>query len=88
MAMAGIREVLVYAENEKKVVGVTTANATATGNVIRVNPLILDQGEGKGVVVINFDSIQTVTVLDASGEEVVNACKPQAEAKFTGSRKF
>ena len=88
MAMAGIREVLVYAENEKKTVGVTTANATATGKVIRVNPLILDQGEGKGVVVINFDSIQTVTLMEASGEEVINACKPQTEAKFTGSRRF
>lgn len=88
MAMAGIREVLVYAENDKKSVTVTTANMSATGKVIRVNPLIVEQTEAKGVMVINFDAIQSVCVLDASGEDVVKACKPQTEARFTGTRKF
>jgi hypothetical protein len=88
MAMAGIREVLVYAENEKKTVTVTAGSAVAIGKVIRVNPLIVQQDEGKGVIVIDFDSIQTVSIMDASGDEVVNACKPQTEAKFTGSRRF
>jgi hypothetical protein len=85
MAMAGIREVLVYAENEKKSVTVTTANTSATGKVIRVNPLIVDQAEGEGVMVINFDAIQSVCVLEASGEEVVKACKPERETKFMGT---
>lgn len=88
MAMAGIREVLVYAENEKKTVTVTVGSTIAAGKVLRVNPLIVEQGEGKGVIVIDFDSIQTVSILDTSGEDVVNACKPQAESKFTGTRKF
>ena len=86
MAMAGIREVLVYAENEKRTVTVTTANMSATGKVIRVNPLILEQAEGKGVVVINFEAIQSVCVLEASGSEVVDACKPQSQTRFAGPR--
>jgi len=88
MAMAGIREVLVYAENEARTVTVTTANTSATGKVIRVNPLVVDQAEGKGVMVVNFEAIQSVCVHDASGEEVVKACKPERETKFMGTSKF
>ena len=84
MAMAGIREVLVYSENEQRVVTVSTANTLATGKVIRVNPLIIDQGPEKGVMVVNFESIQSVMVHDATGEQVVQACKPQSESRFMG----
>ncbi len=88
MAMAGMREVLVHSENEGKVVTVTTANATVTGKVIRVNPLILEPvGEGM-VTVVDFDSVQTVAIHDAGGAEVIEACKPQTEAKFRGIRRL
>ena len=82
---SGIREVLVFAENEGKTVTVTTANLAATGEVLRVNPLVIDQGD-EGVVVIDFEAVQSVCVSGATGEEVVTACKPQAESKFMGSR--
>lgn len=85
---SGIREVLVFAENEHKTVTVTTANNAVTGKVLRVNPLIIDPGEGREVTVVDFDAVQTVGVAGTDGEAVVNACKPQAETKFMGSRRI
>jgi len=38
--------------------------------------------------VIDFEAIQSVRIEDASGEEVLEACKPQKESKFMGTRKF
>ena len=88
MAMAGIREVLVYAENEKKIVTVTAGNVTVTGRVIRVNPLIVEHTESKGVTVISFESVEAVCMVEAAGQEVVDACKPQAETRFTKTSNF
>lgn len=86
MAMAGVREVLVYAENEGKIISVTAGIVQISGKVLRVNPLIIEPSEGE-VTVLDFDSIQAVSIKGASGEEVVNACKPQAESKFMGTRR-
>ncbi len=88
MAMAGVREILVYAENETKKVTVTAGNVVITGKVLRVNPLILEPSDGGNVTVVDFDSIQAVALHGASGEEVVNACKPQSETKFLGTRRM
>ena len=86
MAMAGLREVLVYAENEGKVVTVTANQVTVTGKVRRVNPLVIDPGDGADLTVVDFDSIQAVAVKDATAEELVTACKPQTETRFMGTR--
>jgi hypothetical protein len=86
MAMAGLREVLVYAENEGKVVTVTANEVVVTGTVRRVNPLVLEPSDGSDMTVIDFESIQAVAVKGATAEELVAACKPQTEARFTGTR--
>ena len=86
MAMAGLREVLVYAENVGKVVTVTASQVTVTGKVQRVNPLVIDPGEGADLTVVDFDSIQAVAVKGATAEELVTACKPQTETRFMGTR--
>ena len=79
---------LVYAENEKKVVTVSAGATVITGSVLRVNPLILVPTDGSAVTVLDFDSIQSVAVHDASGDEVVKACKPERETKFMGTRRM
>jgi len=88
MAMMGLREVLIYAENDHKSVSIVAGTATVSGKVLRVNPLIVEASDGSGVMVLDFDAIQAVTITDASGEEVIEACKPQKETKFTGTRRF
>ncbi len=87
MAMVGLREVLIFAENGHKVVTVTAGNTVVSGKLLRVNPLVIEQAEG-GATVIDFEAIQSVRIEDASGEEVLEACKPQKESKFMGTRKF
>jgi len=86
MAMAGLREVLVYAENEGKVVTVTANQVTVSGKIQRVNPLVIEPSDGADMMVIDFDSIQAVAVKGATAQELVTACKPQTEARFTGTR--
>lgn len=86
MAMAGLREVLVYAENEGKVVTVTANQVTVTGTVRRVNPLVIEPGDGSDMTVVDFDSIQAVAVKGTTAEELVTACKPQTETRFMGTR--
>lgn len=86
MAMAGLREVLVYAENEGKVVTVTASQVTVTGKIRRVNPLVIEPADGTDMIVVDFDSIQAVGVQGATAEELVTACKPQTETRFMGSR--
>ena len=88
MAMAGLREVLLYAENEGKLVTVTAGATVFSGKVLWVNPLILEQPDTGSVTVIDFDSLQSVSVQNTTGEAVVNACKPQKQTKFLGTRKF
>lgn len=88
MAMAGVREVLVYSENEGKIISVTAGILQITGKVLRVNPLILEPTDGGPVTVLDFDAIQGVAVHDTTGEDVVKACKPQTESKFSGTRRF
>jgi len=88
MAMAGLREVLVYAENEGKIVTVSAGSVVVTGKVKRVNPLILEPTDGTDTTVIDFDAIQAVSVQGTTVDDVVNACKPQAETKFAGGRRF
>jgi hypothetical protein len=87
MAMVGLREVLIFAENGKRNVTVTVGNTVVSGKLLRVNPLIIEQAEG-GVTVIDFEVIQSVRIEGASGEEILEACKPQKESKFMGTRKF
>jgi len=87
MAMTDLRNVLVYAENGSKTVTVSAGNITVTGVVRRVNPLVIEPTEGDPVV-LDFDTIHAVSVKGATVEEVVNACKPERESKFLGSRKF
>ncbi len=86
MAMAGLREVLVYAENEGKTVTVSAGNTVATGKVARVNPLVIQPTDGGAVTVFDFEAIQSVSVEGATVEEVVQACRPQRETRFTGRR--
>lgn len=86
MAMAGLRNVLVHAENESKTVTVWAGNVTVTGAVRRVNPPIIEAVDGT-VMVVDFESIHAVAVKDADVEELVNACKPQQETRFMGGRK-
>ena len=87
MAMVGLREVLVFSENEGKTITVSAGGVNVSGKVLRVNPLVLQPTDGSGVLVLDFDAIQSVQVQDATAEEVVNACKPQQEARFS-ARKF
>jgi len=87
MAMAGLRNVLVYAENESKTVTVSSGSVTVTGVIKRVNPLIIQPVEGDPVV-LDFETIYAVSVKGSTVEEVVGACKPERESKFMGSRKF
>ncbi len=86
MAMAGLREVLVYAENEGKVVTVMANQVAVTGMIRRVNPLVIEPSDGTDMMVIDFDSIQAVAVKGATADELVTACKPQTETRFMGSR--
>jgi len=86
MAMAGLREVLVYAENEGKVVTVMANQVAVTGMIRRVNPLVIEPSDGTDMMVIDFDSIQAVAVNGATADELVTACKPQTETRFMGSR--
>ena len=86
MAMAGLREVLVYAENEGKVVTVMANQVAVTGMIRRVNPLVIEPSDGTDMMVIDFDSIQAVAVKGATADELVTACKPQTETRFTGTR--
>ena len=87
MAMVGLREILIFAENGKKSVTVTAGSTVVSGKLLRVNPLVIEQAEG-GATVIDFEAIQSVRVEGASGEEILEACKPQKESKFLGTRKF
>jgi len=87
MAMIGLREVLIFAENGNKVVTVTAGNTVISGKLLRVNPLVIEQGEG-GATVIDFEAIESVRVEGVSGEEILEACKPQKESKFMGTQKF
>ena len=87
MAMVGLRNVLVYAENESKTVTVSAGSVTVTGVVRRVNPLIVQPPEGD-TVVLDIDTIYAVSVKDAGTDDLVNACKPERETKFLGSNKF
>lgn len=86
MAMAGLREVLVYAENEGKVVTVMANQVAVTGMIRRVNPLVIEPSDGTDMMVIDFDSIQAVAVKGATADELVTACKPQTETRFMGTR--
>ena len=86
MAMAGLREVLVYAENEGKVVTVTANQVAVTGTIRRVNPLVIEPSDGSDMMVVDFDSIQAVAVKGATADELVTACKPQTETRFMGTR--
>lgn len=87
MAMTGLRNVLVYAENEAKTVTVSAGSVTVTGVIRRVNPLIIQPPEGD-TAVLDIDTIYAVSVKDAGVEDLVNACKPERETKFMGSSKF
>ena len=87
MAMTDLRNVLVYAENGSKTVTVSAGSITVTGVIRRVNPLVIEPAEGDPIV-LDFDSIHAVSVKGSTVEEVVNACKPERESKFMGSRKF
>lgn len=87
MAMVGLREVLIFAENGSKAVTVTAGNTVVSGKLLRVNPLIIEQAEG-GATVIDFEAIQSVRVEGVSGAEILEACTPQKESKFMGTKKF
>ena len=86
MAMAGLREVLVYAENEGKTVTVSAGSTVARGKVARVNPLVIQPTDRGAVTVFDFDAIQSVSIEEATVEEIVQACQPQRETRFTGRR--
>ena len=87
-AITGIREVLVFAENEGKVVTVTAGSAIVTGKILRVNPLVMESQDKATITVLNFDAVVSVSTQQATGEEIVAACKPQPEARFVTERKF
>ena len=87
MAMAGLREVLIFAENGQKSVTVTAGGTVVSGKLLRVNPLVIEQSSGS-VTVIDFEAIQSVCIEGTTGQEVIDACNPQKESKFLGTRKF
>jgi hypothetical protein len=84
----GIREALMFAENQGKLVTIAVGSTAFSGKVLRVSPLVIESAETGLATVVNFDSVVAVTVQGTDSQTIVNAVKPQAESRFTGERKL
>lgn len=80
----GIREALMWAGNEGKLVTIYSSGVSVTGKVLKVIPLVLEQAD-QTTAVINLDAVDMVQVQQASSQKIVQAVSPQAETRFMGT---
>jgi hypothetical protein len=80
----GIREALMWAGNEGKLVTIYLSGVSVTGKVLKVIPLVLEQAD-QTTAVINLDAVDMVLILQAPSQKIVQAVSPQVETRFMGS---